>query len=280
MLDRRRFLTISAAALCAPPAMAQEWRGHALGADVTIRLAAPRAGRTLDKAARLLRGIERQFSLFTDSDLTRLNRDGRLTPTADFRALAQLADRVHRATGGAFDPGVQPLWQATRLGRPAPDTPGWAAMTLGREIRLRPGMALTFNGIAQGWAADRLAALMRDEGFSDVLIDAGEVVALGQRPTGGAWQAAIAPPEGREIRRLGLSDRALATSSPLGTRIGPSGAPHILHPHLSPRHALVSVSAESAALADALSTAFCLMEPRQIDAALRHFPGARVEAIL
>jgi len=42
----------------------------------------------------------------------------------------------------------------------------------------------------------------------------------------------------------------------------------------------VSVSAPEAAVADALSTAFCLMERPAIDNALRLFPEARIEALI
>ena len=52
------------------------------------------------------------------------------------------------------------------------------------EIRLaRPGMALTLNGLAQGFAADRLAEVAARHGLTDVLIDTGEARALG-RPAG------------------------------------------------------------------------------------------------
>ena len=81
------------------------------------------------------------------------------------------------------------------------------------EIRLEPRMQLTFNGIAQGHAADWVAEMLRAEGFGDVLIDMGEVMALG-RSACRAWQAAIAAPDGTELARVGLQDRALATSSP------------------------------------------------------------------
>jgi len=116
------------------------------------------------------------------------------------------------------------------------------------------------------------------EGFGDVLIDIGEVMALG-RNGDRAWQAAIAAPDGAELARIGLSDRALATSSPAGTRIG-GGAPHILHPTgLPPRWTTVAVSAPDAATADALSTAFCLMGRDEIAGAIAAFPTARVEEL-
>lgn len=290
ILPRRRFLALSACALALPAAAAptrHQWQGMALGADValTVEGGTPAAARAFfAEAGRALRSVERQFSLFGGSELMRLNALGRLPhPSVDMLALLDLSGRVHAATGGAFDPTVQPLWQARRLGQdesPARALVGWDGVRAdAAEIRLtRPGMALTLNGIAQGFAADRLAEVAARHRLGDLLIDAGEVRALGAS----GWQARIETPDGGPVRELTLRDRALATSAPFGTRIGPAGdRAHILGPQgQPPRWALVSVSADSAALADALSTAAVLMERPAIDAALRSFPEARLEALV
>lgn len=293
MTTRRRFLTIAAAAL-AFPTHAQEpqiWQGQALGATGSIILTGinpARARPLFRKVEATLAQVENQFSLHRDSALARLNRDGRLPhPAPAIRALFALAGQVHAATGGTFDPSIQPLWRAIATGgdaRYARALIGWPRVTITPEvITLAPGMQLTFNGIAQGHAADRIAALLRAEGLSNILIDMGEIVALGHHPDGRAWQAGIALPadqdDGHQIGQLPLTNRALATSSPMGTRIG-AGQPHILHPEgRAPLWRLASVSAPQAAVADALSTAFCLMDRNAIARALTAFPQARLEAL-
>lgn len=287
MIPRRRFLVLAAAVLAAPShaATRHEWSGRALGAEARLTLSGATDAKARHVFARVtaeLARVEAQFSLYRDSALTRLNRDGRLAhPSPSVLDLFALADQVHRATDGAFDPTIQPLWLATAQGgdlTAARAALGWprVGVTEG-EIRLDPGMALTFNGIAQGHAADRIAGLMREEGLGDVLIDMGEVRALGERPQGGAWRARVAGPDGAPLVDLDLRDRALATSSPLGTRIG-AGQGHILHPQGQlPVWRTASVSAPSAAVADALSTAACLMDRAAIDHALTAFPAARLE---
>ncbi|WP_347311009.1 FAD:protein FMN transferase [Defluviimonas sp. SAOS-178_SWC] len=291
-MNRRRFLTVAAATLAASArgadaAMPAIWTGRAMGADARIVLhgADPtRARHVFGRVEAELGRVERHFSLHAESELRRLNRDGRLSyPAPEVLAVFHLSDRVHQATGGAFDPTIQPLWLAVATGCDtvaARQAVGWSRVRVGAdEIALDPGMALTFNGIAQGHAADRIAALLRAEGFGDVLIDMGEVMALGTNDARD-WQAAIAAPDGAELGRVGLRNRALATSSPMGTTIG-GGAGHILHPKGAPaRWSTISVSAGSAAIADALSTAFCLMEPAAIQRALSEFPEARIEAMI
>lgn len=289
--SRRRFLMLGASAALLPAAARaapQEWReqvwqGQAMGADVTLRLhgaGAAQARSFFAEAQRLLTQIEDQFSLHRDSDLTRLNRLGRLRhPGRDMLVLLALSDRLHHATGGVFDPSIQPIWLARATGgdeTAARTLTGWHnVIWSGDEIRLnRPGMALTFNGIAQGLAADRLAEAARRHDLTDILIDSGEIRALGP----GDWQAGLADAAGRLQRRITLRERALATSSPAGTLIGPKNAPHIVA--TDGRRAVwdtVSVSAGTAAMADGLSTALCLMPRGDADSALATLPDCRIE---
>jgi thiamine biosynthesis lipoprotein len=293
MMNRRRFLAIAASTLAAPAAAAvtepQVWSRLALGAEVriTLRDATPQlAARAFAKVESRLRIVEDHFSLYRDSALTRLNRTGRLAhPPPAMLQVLRLSAEIHAATGGMFDPTVQPLWLAvagTGDVEGARRLIGWRRVRVSeQEIALEPGMQLTFNGIAQGHAADEVAALLQGEGFGDVLIDTGEIIGLGARPDGYPWRAGIALPNGDVVGQAALSNRALATSSPLGTRIG-SGRPHILDPRGDgpPAWQLASVSAGRAALADGLSTAFCLMDRPAIHKALDRFPEARLEALI
>jgi thiamine biosynthesis lipoprotein len=78
-----------------------------------------------------------------------------------------------------------------------------------------------------------------------------------------------------------LRDRALATSAPLGTVFDEAGQiGHILDPRTGLPAAAgwkqISVTAPSAAVADACSTAFCLMDREAIEGALGRLPDVRV----
>lgn len=287
-MNRRRFLTLTAAVLAPVSARAQTlttWEGRGLGTALSLRLlgADPHKSRqTFARVEAEIDRIESLASLHRDSALTRLNRDGHLAwPSPDLLDLLTLAGQVNAASGGAFDPSIQPLWLALADGkdtRTARTLIGWHRVQLSpEEIRLGHGQALTLNGIAQGWAADRIAALLRRDGFTEALVDMGEVVALG--PASGGWPAIIQAPDGTSLAETRLRNRALATSSPRGTLV--NGQPHILGPKgQQPVWRTVSVSASWAAVADALSTAFCLMDRPSIDAALAVFPEARLEVLV
>ena len=295
-MNRRRFLTICAGAALTPATGARaaprraDWHGVAMGSEARITLSGldpARAQRLFERVTQEITRLEGLFSLHRDSALTRLNRDGRLAgPAPDLLALLAVADRAHALTGGAFDPTIQPLWRALAEGRdpaPARALTGWNGVRFDRtEVRLtRPGMALSFNGIAQGYLADRIAALLRAAGLTDLLVDMGEIAAWGVRPGGGPWRAAITDPAGHVVGRASLVDTTLATSAPRGTLIGPYGnQPHILSPDgTAPRWSLIAVAAPQAALADALSTGFCVMERDAIARALAACPEARLVQI-
>lgn len=308
-ITRRRFLSIAGAAMVLPgvayaaPAASYRWSGVAFGAPASLTLAGvePSRGEAVtDRMMREIRRLEGIFSLFrTDSALSRLNRDGTLdSPPAELLEVLSLCDGLARATSGAFDPTVQPLWTLYRrcLDEDRSPTPGeiartraligWQGVHVSADrVRFdRPGMAITLNGIAQGYATDRIAALLTAEGLADILVHMGETRAEGRRPDGTPWKAGIATPDGTLVRSLALSDRALATSAPLGTVIDPVGKlGHIFDPATgrpAGQHTLVSVSAPDAATADGLSTAFCLMGRDTIAVSLAAYPQARLEAIL
>jgi FAD:protein FMN transferase len=295
MLTRRRFIAVSAALA---PSLALANRadlhveiGIALGAQVTLRLEHPDAPRLAAMAMAEIRRLEAIFSLYLpNSVLARLNREaGFDAPPFELLECLGIARAVNLASSGRFDPTVQPLWAAyaaaTERGQALTDAEreeahgriGWQSVTVSPErITLRPGTALTLNGIAQGYIADRVAVLLADHGLTRALIDTGEMVALPE----GSWPVQLAD------REITLRNRALATSAPLGMTFGGDGlTSHILDPltgrPAAPRWRAVAISAPRAALADALSTAGCLLQTGEDLANLcDQFAGATLETAL
>jgi thiamine biosynthesis lipoprotein len=269
-------------------ALRRSWHGAALGAEVHITLYHPDrrlADAALDLCRREIDRLEDEFSLFRwDSALSRLNRDGRLAaPTLDMRRLIERSLHFGAATGGGFDVTIQPLWLliAEHAARHPDDARGPDAHAVAaalarvdyrnldvsaRSVALaKPDMAVTLNGIAQGYITDRIADLLHDLGFDHVLVDAGELRALAGHPDGRPWQIALRHPP-RPDRLMALSAGALATSSGRGTPLSRDGCiNHLLDPvtGASPHpDRTVSVLAARATDADALATALCLV-PRQ-----------------
>lgn len=277
------------------------WRGTALGARAEMTLVHPdeaAAKKLIRLAVDEIERLENVFSLYrSNSELARLNRNGSLdAPSPDLVALLSTARHVSGLTDGAFDVTVQPLWRlyADHFSQAGadPNGPSAAAIETAKslvdyraielapaEIRLaRPGVAITLNGIAQGYITDRVADLLRAHGIEQTLIDLGEIRALGHHPNGRPWRVAI---DGREQDRpIELVDRAVATSSPMGTVFGQAGHHHHLFDPTTGRSSTAarptSVIADSATVADALSTALAIMPEKNLASLERRLPDIRI----
>lgn len=259
----------------------RRWRGTTLGADASILMAhedAAVADRLLRDCLQEVHRLESIFSLYrSESVLNQLNRTGDLRwPPIELVELLSMAASLWRATSGAFDPTVQTLWAASagalaerrRLAEAEIESAlrlvGFDQLEIApRRIRFaRPGMACTLNGIAQGYIADRVANRLREAGLNHVLVDLGEVRAVGDHPQNRPWRIKI---DRALDLAISLDDRALATSLGAATPLSADGTRnHLFHPSTGaspdPR-AGVTVTAERAVLADGLSTALALLEP-------------------
>ncbi len=283
-LTRRAFLASagSALAIASEPAAAATpdfLEGHAFG--TTWRIAA--AG-SLDKRgvraafAHILNAIDACMSPFRpDSELSRFNS----STSTDWQTLSSdmclvLAESLRMAemTGGAFNPTVGPIVGRYGFG---PIVAGLAGrpediVLRGNEGRkLRPDLSLDLCGIAKGFALDRLSACCGGLGITDYVIElGGEVVSMGQHPSGRRWHVGVENPADAGFRHaIAPEGQALATS---GSRINGyawqgRGYSHIIDPSTglpaSGRLASVTVAAPTAMEADALATAlFALGETR------------------
>lgn len=315
--SRRRFITIMAACGGLPllPATGHAstgmvtWRGQALGAPATLLL----NHEDRDRAEMLVRRVvaevsrlEGIFSLYRDgSALNELNRAGALaSPPPEMVGLLELCRKFHHLGGGRFDPAIQPLWllyarHFTQEGAdPSGPSPASVQEALGlagfdrvhfdsnRIAFTRPGMALTLNGIAQGYITDRIVTMLRDAGVTSSLVDMGENRAIGSRADGTPWRIGLAVSEDASTPDtvIDIIDRAVATSAGTGFHFDQAGRfGHILDPRnglAASRYARMSVIAPDAASADALSTAFSLMEPGEIEMVRRAQPGVEVSFTL
>lgn len=255
----------------------------ALHADEAIARAA------LDAAFAEIEQIEAVMSLYRpESQICRLNRDATLdAPDARLLEVLRFAAEVAEKSGGAFDVTVQPLWdlKGTKPDAATLALVDWRKVELDeKRLQLAPGMALTLNGIAQGYAADAAMRVLRAHGIEHALIDAGEFSARGLNAEHAPWHIGIQHPRERDAfaALAKLEDRCLATSGDYETAFSDDfSRHHILDPHTgeSPGElASVSVLAPTAMAADALSTAVFVLGAQLGMDLLRSFE--RMDALL
>jgi FAD:protein FMN transferase len=290
--SRRDFLT---GVRPAPPDQRGFWlRAHrrAMACRFEITIASEDAA-WLPAVRDALDGIDRfedELSVFREtSTISRINRGASTAPVAihdDLMALLQHCDELRRQTGGAFDITSTPLSRCwgflLRQGRlPSPAEIDDARRTVGGDavvldapegsVRFaRPGIELNLGAIGKGYALDRVASDMWRAGVRRALLSAGRssLLAIGPSPALGAggegWEIeVVSPRRDTPLAQVRLRDAALGTSG-AGEQfiiVDDVRYGHVIDPRTGwPASGIESVSviASSAAVADALSTAFLI----------------------
>ena len=276
-VTRRRFLTISAAATLLSGVRYDEyrWAGHALGAETSLVFRAPKdmAEDTISSVLALVERFENTFSIYRNtSEINTLNQVADIKPSKLFFELADDVDEIYRNSNGYFDPTIQSVWGQTH---DLTNDQRWQNVTLTHDrIALPKNTQISFNGIAQGFLTDLVAAHLRTHGFKDVLVNFGEFKGIG-----GPWNVGLHQPSG--LKSVKLNNTAIATSAP--DAMGQSnGRSHMINPfgNEDVEYKSVSVEHRSAMIADALSTAFVFMSPDKIQNVIsKSYPNSRVRLI-
>lgn len=281
-------------------------RGAALAFGTTISISvvhddAELAARAIADGLHAAQQIDRLMSIYHPaSQVYQLNRDGALAQPDPrlLEVLAQAAE-LSRISDGAFDVTVQPLWQLFSQAAARGALPGEAdrrrAQSLAdwRQLEFdadrvrfrRPGMALTLNGLAQGYAADRALAAVQAHGIRDALLDTGEFVARGHKPRRQPWVLGVRDPRDPEALAATLYAQgcSVATSGDYECIFTPDYRHHhIFDPALgdSPDElASVTVLAPTSLLADGLSTTFMAMGWERASALASQLPAVDLMAI-
>ncbi len=312
LLRLRRLQKESAAGIASPPAAASGQdlvRAHrpAMGSSFEVRLPAGTPG-AIDLACRaldLIDALEAQLTVYRDdSEVSRLNATAHLGPVAvesGLFGLLQQALTLSRETGGAYDVtsgALSEAWGFVRGPKRVPDPQtlaearartGWHHLQLDPERRTvafdRAGIRINLGSIGKGYAIDRVVEVIRAYWWpTSALVHGGRssLYAIGSPPGrfGGRWEITLHNPF-RPESPLGvffLRNRALGTSGAAFQQFVADGRVygHILDPRtgepaLGP--ASVTVLAPTAAMADALSTAFYLLGPTQAAAYIESRPN-------
>ena len=241
--------------------------------------------------------IEARLSRFAEGgDIWRINRLGE-GETAfvhhDTLECLRLADQVRRDTAGAFDiayasatPCHPERSEATSRDLSSPDAPeercldklgmtelgpSLAVDEANHTVRaLAEGVCLDLGGIGKGFALDRMAALLREWEIASALLCASTSTLLALDPPPGeeGWAAQLGPDDSPQ--RLKLANQALSASG-----LAVKGS-HIVDPRTGrPAEGRLRAwaIAPTAAVADALSTAFIVMSEDETRACCRSRAG-------
>lgn len=260
-------------------------RAMATHFEIILPYGTPSAVQIGEEAFGLLDRLEEQMTVYRDSsEISRLNQQAFAGPVRVERrlfGLLELAVRIHRETEGAYDITAGALIKAWGFFRgprqvPSDEQREAARQRVGTDkvaldaarctVRYnQPGLEINLGSIGKGYALDRMAQLLRGRGCRRMLLHGGtSSVYAGGSPADEerGWQVAIVHPwERRRLARVWLRDRALGTSAATHQHLEYNGKKlgHIIDPRTGwPACGIASASvvAPSAAVVDALSTAF------------------------
>jgi thiamine biosynthesis lipoprotein len=261
----------------------------ALGTFVTLMVMTTSQDRALEGLAVAWQEIDRLTAVFSRYDpatpLSALNEHGLVrNPPPELVSVLRKSVRLHRASGGAFDVSVAPLVDLRRrfafkkgVGPSGREIQRALALIDAQRIRiepkairlLTPGMGLTLDGIAKGYIADAVSALLTRRGLPRHLIEAGGDIRVGGPKDGSRpWVIGVRDPSGRRrlVDVIHLRRGAAATSGGYENfNDCAQKSHHLIDPArgLSPQDLVsLTVIAPTAALADSLATAGFIMGPR------------------
>ncbi len=261
----------------------------------------PLAADAVAKAFDVIESLEGEMSIYrSDSAVARLNQAAVGNPI-DFSRSAykcfELAVQVSKDTGGAFDISSGTLTELWGFEARQPLVPDSAQISEAaakvdyRKIRLHPlthqvslqapGMRINLGGIGKGHALDVCTSLLLDAGIHDFVIHGGQssISARGIRKQldatpGGVmgWTIGLTDPlhANTRLRETQLFNRCMGTSGSARQALFHQGnrLSHIIDPRTGwPGTGTISstVFSDSAAKADAIATAFCVMELAEIN---------------
>ena len=148
--------------------------------------------------------INRSMSTYQkDSEISRFNRFNKVGQkfkiSNDFFQVMKAGQKIHRLSNGAWDGTVNPLvdlWGFGRSGRQDKIPPkseivsllpdiGFAnieVLSPGFLVKKRAAVTVDLSSIAKGYGVDEVAALLRNLGFKNYLVEiGGEIFAAGHR---------------------------------------------------------------------------------------------------
>jgi FAD:protein FMN transferase len=266
--------------------------------DIVVYHASREDGaRAAERAMREIERLDRVLSHFKDdSDLSRLNREasgGFVAVDPSFYDVVSQSIEWSRRTGGTFDITIAPLlrtWkQAYADGRrPSEADVAAAKQCVGSDkieleapnrIHFRSAcLAIDLGGIGKGYAVDRAMEVLKADGVTSAMINAGgsSIGAIGAPPGQPGWAVRIAAKVSGSDTLL-LRDMSMSTSQqnplPFATTAGSFG--EILDPRTgapAEGRTAIAVVTPSGTTAEALTKALLMMPPNDAKALLARLP--------
>lgn len=217
-----------------------------------------------------------------NSEIFKLNQSKEMTVSEDTLTLITRSKEIYKITDGAFDITCEPLtrewgfYSGLENKLPSQKAIENALEGVGAEhinienhtVKLDENTSLDLGGIAKGYASQKAAEILKENGVTSALMSlGGNVRAVGSKPDGDFWSVAITNPDenSKSIGTLKISDKAVVTSGGYQRYFEENG--QIYHHIIDTKTGYpadiglksVTVVSDDDTLADALSTSLFVM---------------------
>lgn len=236
---------------------------------------------TMTEARRELQRLDAALSVTDEgSEIFALNRDGEADLSPEASDLLAEAVKLCRETNGALDISIYPVTRAWGFTADEYRVPpqseidellrlvGYENINInGNRAELPDGVMIDLGSVAKGYAADRLAEILKADGVKSAILDlGGNIQLIGGNPDGSGWRVGVKDPVGDgSIGVLTLKDKAVVTSGGYERYFEQDGEIywHIIDPSTGrpADSGLISVTVvgDSGTRCDGLSTALFVM---------------------
>jgi thiamine biosynthesis lipoprotein len=249
----------------------------------------------------MLDTMEAHMSLYqTSSEISLLNRTGRIdNPSQDFKEVVILSLKNSPLTEGYFDISVWPVVKLIKAsfketGKPPtyieleklrPFVSYKNIKVTDRSIEfLRPGVMITLDGVAKGYAVDKVADFLETNYVHDYIANfSGNMKVKGKQLDGSNWSIGIFDPVIRETIHIKLKDESIATSGVDYAYYSKDKKwHHLINPKtLRPANSLISATivGPSATLCDVLSKSFVMGIKNAVAIIKKNYPEYRYRLV-
>lgn len=228
--------------------------------------------------------MESSFSANIEtSDVSKFNASTSVEPQQMPRDIVNMIDKAlpfSEKTGGKFDLTIEPVVKLWGISTENPRLPAQAEidaalthvdykniktdMTNSTLQKLDPNTHIDLGGIAKGYAADQLAALIKSKGIERAILNlGGNIYAVGSKTKDTPWNVGIQnpfEPNGDVLATLKVVDKSIVTSGSYERFFEKDGVKyhHILSPFdgypINSGLISVSIISEESVIGDILST--------------------------
>jgi len=280
----------------------------AMGTVITQRVYGDKGQEAIDEASARIAELEDLLTFNEpEGDINKLNENAgkqKVELQPETLLLLEMAQKVSKLSGGAFDVTIGPVVKAWGIGTDNARIP--SDQELQELLKLvnykdlvlegntaylnKEGQMVDLGGIAKGYAGDMARDIYKKYGIKSAFINlGGNVVTLGTKPDGSLWSVGVRDPrptvEGEEliIGAITVADKAVVTAGDDQRyfEVGGVRYHHILDPHTGypAQSDLMSVTLvmDSSLEADALDTAAFILGLEKGKAMLEEYGG--VEAV-